>query len=77
MKASDQSILVAPDSFKGTFTSVQVAQYIAAGIREEGLTAIECPVADGGEGTLDVRLLALHGEEQCQSVRGPACIPII
>jgi len=65
------TILVAPDSFKGTFTSVQVAQYIAAGIREEGLTAIECPLADGGEGTLDVLLLALNGAEQFQSVHGP------
>lgn len=65
------TILVAPDSFKGTFTSVQVAQYISAGIREQGLTAIECPLADGGEGTLDVLLLALNGEERFQSVRGP------
>jgi len=65
------TILVAPDSFKGTFSSVQVAQYIAAGIREEGLTAIECPLADGGEGTLDVLLLALNGAEQFQSVHGP------
>ena len=65
------TILVAPDSFKGTFSSVQVAQYIAAGIREEGLTAIECPLADGGEGTLDVLLLALDGEERSQSVHGP------
>lgn len=65
------TVLVAPDSFKGTFSSVQVAQYIAAGIREEGLTAIECPIADGGEGTLEVLLLALHGEERSQSVDGP------
>ena len=65
------TILVAPDSFKGTFTSVQVAQYISAGIREEGLTAIECPLADGGEGTLDVLLLALNGEERSQLVHGP------
>jgi glycerate kinase len=71
VKTSDQSILVAPDSFKGTFSSVQVAQYISAGIREEGLTAIECPLADGGEGTLDVLLLALKGEEHFQSVHGP------
>ncbi len=65
------SILVAPDSFKGTFTSVQVAQYISVGIRDEGLTAIECPLADGGEGTLDVLLLALNGEQRFQSVHGP------
>jgi glycerate kinase len=65
------TILVAPDSFKGTFSSVQVAQYIAAGIREAGVTPIECPLADGGEGTLDVLLLALNGEERFQSVHGP------
>jgi glycerate 2-kinase len=65
------TILVAPDSFKGTFTSVQVAQYISAGIREEGLTAIECPLADGGEGTLDVLVHALKGEQKSQSVHGP------
>lgn len=65
------SILVAPDSFKGTFSSVQVARYISAGIRAEGCNAIECPLADGGEGTLDVLLLALNGEQLTQSVRGP------
>lgn len=65
------TILVAPDSFKGTFTSVQVAQNISAGIREEGLTAIECPLADGGEGTLDVLVHALKGEQKSQSVHGP------
>lgn len=64
------SILVAPDSFKGTFLSVEVSQYISAGIRAQGLTAIECPLADGGEETLDVLLLALKGERQSQSVQG-------
>lgn len=65
------SILVAPDSFKGTFSSVQVAQYVAAGIRDEGLRAIECPLADGGEGTLDVLLSALSGEQRFHFVQGP------
>ena len=65
------AVLVAPDSFKGTFSSVQVAQFISAGIRDEGLTAIECPLADGGEGTLDVLMLALNGEQQFESVHGP------
>lgn len=65
------TILVAPDSFKGTFSSIQVAQYVSRGIRETGLTAIECPLADGGEGTLDVLLLALNGQERFQSVHGP------
>ena len=53
------SILVAPDSFKGTFSAVEVAAHISAGIREQGLTAVECPLADGGEGTLEILLHAL------------------
>lgn len=65
------SILVAPDSFKGTFSAGEVAGYISAGITEQGLTAIECPLADGGEGTLDVLLQALHGVSKFQFVPGP------
>ena len=48
------SILVAPDSFKGTFTAAEVAGHIAAGIRTAGAAARELPVADGGEGTTEV-----------------------
>jgi glycerate kinase len=48
------SILVAPDSFKGTFTAPEVAAHIAAGIRYAGGAAVELPVADGGEGTFEV-----------------------
>ena len=43
------SLLIAPDSFKGTFTAAN----IAVGIDSQGLSAIQMPVADGGEGTLD------------------------
>lgn len=48
------AILVAPDSFKGTFAAGEVAAHIAAGIRSAGGTAVELPVADGGEGTFEV-----------------------
>ncbi len=48
------SILVAPDSFKGTFAAAQVSAHIAAGIRAAGAAAVELPVADGGEGTFEV-----------------------
>jgi glycerate kinase len=47
-------VLVAPDSFKGTFTAAQAAAAIAAGLRNAGREAVELPVADGGEGTMDV-----------------------
>jgi glycerate 2-kinase len=53
-------VLVAPDAFKGTFSAAEVAGALAEGLGEAGVAADVCPVADGGEGTLDV-LLAAHG----------------
>ncbi len=47
-----ETILVAPDSFKGTFSALEVAESLGAGVAAAGLTADLCPVADGGEGTL-------------------------
>jgi glycerate 2-kinase len=47
-------ILIAPDSFKGTLTSVQVAEALAEGwrrARPDDEIAL-APLADGGEGTL-------------------------
>jgi glycerate kinase len=55
-------VLVAPDSFKGTFGADEVAAALAAGLRAGGLEAVELPVADGGEGTLDVLIGAIGGE---------------
>ena len=51
-------ILVAPAAFKGTLGPRQVAEAIAAGVRRAVPTAtvLECPVADGGNGLLDVVL---------------------
>jgi glycerate 2-kinase len=48
------AVLIAPDSFKGTFSAPEVATAIAAGVRAGGREAWELPVADGGEGTVDV-----------------------
>ena len=51
-------VLVAPAAFKGTLGPRQVAEAIAAGVRRAapGATVLECPVADGGNGLLDVVL---------------------
>ncbi len=59
-------IILAPDSFKGTFTSSQAAAAMAAGVRARLPEArtVELPLADGGDGTLDV-LLAGAGGERC------------
>ena len=65
------SILVAPDSFKGTFTAVEVSRHIAAGIRSAGGEAVELPVADGGEGTFDVLVRGLGARRVSVSTVGP------
>jgi len=54
------SWLIAPDKFKGTHSAREVARAIARGMDDvEGLDI--CPVADGGEGTMEVLLDALGG----------------
>lgn len=49
-----KSILVAPDSFKGTYGAIRVANAIASGIKkfDPTIPVTVAPIADGGEGTL-------------------------
>jgi len=55
-------ILIAPDSFKGSLTSIEAALAMAKGIRSviPDADMISMPLADGGEGTLAV-VQAAHG----------------
>jgi glycerate kinase len=63
MPVPERPVLVAPDSFKGTFSAPQVAGAIGRGLEAAGLMPPDlCPVADGGEGTLDALLPQLGGE---------------
>jgi len=61
--SSRMRVLIAPDSFKGTLTSVEVARALAAGWRlaRPGDDIRLAPLADGGEGTL-VAIEAALGE---------------
>jgi glycerate kinase len=68
--------LVAPDSFKGTFSAAEVAGVIARGLRKGGCEAVELPVADGGEGTLEVLVGALGGELATATVGDPLGRPV-
>ncbi|TDV17283.1 glycerate kinase [Paraburkholderia caballeronis] len=66
-------VVIAPDSFKGSLNAEQVADAIAAGIRRaraDAQTRI-CPMADGGEGTLDA-MLSGGGRRRSLTVRGAA-----
>jgi glycerate 2-kinase len=68
--------LVAPDSFKGTLSAREVAAAIAAGLRSAEREAVELPVADGGEGTMEVLVNALGGEIRTSTVSDPLGRPI-
>jgi glycerate 2-kinase len=71
-----RTILVAPDSFKGTLTADEVAQAIGRGLQAEGRPVDLCPVADGGEGTLEALLPALGGQLEIAGVSDPLGRPI-
>jgi glycerate kinase len=57
-------ILIAPDKFKGSLSAREVADNIAAGLRDRLPNAIirTLPMADGGEGTAEVICDARGGE---------------
>src|SRR3954468_17547205 len=77
MPIPERPVLVAPDSFKGTFSAAQVAGAIGRGIERAGLLPPDlCPVADGGEGTLDALLPQLGGELRAVTVAGPLGAPV-
>ena len=67
---------MAPDSFKGTFSAREVAAALAAGLRGAGRAADELPVADGGEGTMDVLLAVLGGELRTVEASDPLGRPV-
>jgi glycerate 2-kinase len=69
-------VLVAPDSFKGTLSATEVAGAVAAGLRSAGREAAELPVADGGEGTMDVLYTVLGGERRAATVSDPLGRPV-
>jgi len=69
-------VLVAPDSFKGTFSAREVARAIAGGLRDGGLEAEELPIGDGGEGTMDALVATLGGELHELGVSDPLGRPI-
>ncbi|WP_020661747.1 glycerate kinase [Amycolatopsis benzoatilytica] len=70
-------VVIAPDKFKGSLTAVEVTEAIAQGVRDVVPDAeiAACPVADGGEGTLEV-LENAGGSVVRKTVRGPLGDPV-
>ncbi len=75
MTGRRQSVLVAPDSFKGTFRATEVASAMSQGLTESGVEprfgVDECPVADGGEGTCEVLVKTIGGHRVSAPARDP------
>jgi glycerate kinase len=70
-------IVIAPDKFKGSLPAAQVADAIAAGLRDEWPEAelVTVPVADGGDGTVDAAVAAGLGRVPV-TVDGPTGEPV-
>ncbi|MDE3134225.1 MAG: glycerate kinase, partial [Acidobacteriota bacterium] len=64
-------VLVAPDSFKGTFAAREVAEALQRGLAASGQPAQVCPLADGGEGTLAALAETLALELVCVPASDP------
>lgn len=66
-------IVIAPDSFKECLSAGEVAEAVAAGVRLASSDAeIDiCPMADGGEGTVEAMVAATGGEIRTVHVSGP------
>ncbi|WP_205696552.1 glycerate kinase [Conexibacter sp. SYSU D00693] len=70
-------VLVAPDSFKGTLRATEVASAIGRGLERAGLHPPDlCPIADGGDGTAEVLLLAMGGEVRAAPATDPLDRPL-
>jgi len=65
-------VVVAPDKFRGTASAAEAAGALAAGLVDAGHRAIELPLADGGEGLLEV----LGGANRTSTVTGPLGDPV-
>lgn len=66
-------IIIAPDSFKDSLSAPDVARAIELGFIDVFPDAelIKCPMADGGEGTVEAILSAVSGELRTAQVTGP------
>lgn len=66
-------IVIAPDSFKGSLTSLEVISYVkqSAATHFEDIEIIEVPIADGGDGTVEALVYATNGSILNTQARDP------
>ncbi len=66
-------IIVAPDSFKGSLSAIEVANAMERGIISvfPDAKVTKVPIADGGEGTVEALVTATGGRMMYEKVMGP------
>ncbi len=66
-------IIIAPDSYKESMSAKQAAIAMQKAIMRYDASIVSdlCPLADGGEGTLETLIDALNGEKVYYTVKGP------
>ena len=71
-------ILIAPDSYKGSLTALEVAKAMEDGAKRvfPDATFDLVPIADGGEGTVDALVAATNGQFRETTVTGPMRKPV-
>ena len=71
-------IVLAPNALKGSLSATNAALAMEQGVRQALPLAevLKVPVADGGDGLIEVLMGALGGEERVAVVRGPRGAPV-
>lgn len=66
-------VIVAVDSFKGSLSSLEAGAIIKQGIKKAipDAKVLVCPLADGGEGTVEALTLGMGGKLEHITVTGP------
>jgi glycerate 2-kinase len=72
----EPTIVCCPDSLKAVLSAREAAQALAAGVRGAAGSALELPLADGGEGTAEALEGALGGDWQHARVLDPLGRPV-
>ncbi len=65
------NILIACDSFKGSLTSAEVCECVSETLNNANIKTVRCPLADGGEGTVNAFRSALKCETVTTTVHDP------
>lgn len=78
MRSKIPAILIAPNAFKHSLSATQVAEAIGEGLKSSGIKSklIYFPIGDGGDGTIELILHHLKGEQLSKMVTGPLGKPV-